>query len=205
MGGLLILVGLAGFIFGLVNLVRPLGRLRVETRGQAGLVVAGSLVVMIVGGALLPPNSDSETVSSATTVVLSTSTSTSKVTTSTAQLTTTSTSLAPNSSLASTTTISGGTLALDVLLTIPVELETPAGYDRDLFPHWSDADGDGCDTRDEVLIRDAGGSAEVGGNCGVTSGAWYSVYDDIWLDQATQLDVDHVVALKEAWDSGAND
>ncbi len=122
MGGLLILVGLVGFLFGLVNLVRPLDRLRVETRGQAGLVVAGSLVVMIVGGALLPPNSDSETVSSATTVVLSTSTSTSKATTSTAQLTTTSTSLAPNSSLASTTTISGENLALDVLLTIPIEL-----------------------------------------------------------------------------------
>jgi len=39
----------------------------------------------------------------------------------------------------------------------------------------------------------------------VTSGAWYAVYDGIWLDNATQLDVDHVVALKEAWDSGAND
>ena len=39
----------------------------------------------------------------------------------------------------------------------------------------------------------------------MTSGAWYSVYDAVWLDQATQLDVDHVVALKEAWDSGAND
>ena len=48
MGGLLILFGLAGFIFGLVNLVYPLGRLRVETRKQAGFVVAGSLVVMIM-------------------------------------------------------------------------------------------------------------------------------------------------------------
>ena len=39
----------------------------------------------------------------------------------------------------------------------------------------------------------------------MTSGAWYSVYDAVWLDNASQLDVDHVVALKEAWDSGAND
>jgi hypothetical protein len=90
-------------------------------------------------------------------------------------------------------------------LTIPIELETPAGYDRDLFPHWSDADGDGCDTREEVLIRDAGGTASVGSGCGVTSGLWYSPYDGVWLDNARQLDVDHVVALKEAWDSGAND
>ncbi len=56
-----------------------------------------------------------------------------------------------------------------------------------------------------MLIRDAAGTAEVGTSCGVTSGAWYSVYDGVWLDHATQLDVDHVVALKEAWDSGAND
>ncbi len=47
MGGLLILVGLAGFLFGLVNLVRPLGRLRVETRKQATLVVGASVVVMV--------------------------------------------------------------------------------------------------------------------------------------------------------------
>jgi len=206
MGGLLILVGLAGFLFGLVNLVRPLGRLRVETRKQAGFVVAVSLVVMIIGGALLPPDSDSEPVSSATTVVLSPSTSTSQAPSSTAPpTTTTSSSSAPTTSPASTKTTSGENLALDLLLTIPIELESPAGYDRDLFPHWSDADGDGCDTREEVLIRDAAGTAEVGASCGVTSGVWYSAYDGVWLDHATQLDVDHVVALKEAWDSGAND
>ena len=28
-------------------------------------------------------------------------------------------------------------------------------YDRDLFHHWTDQDGDGCDTRQEVLIRDS--------------------------------------------------
>jgi hypothetical protein len=205
MGGLLILVGLAGFLFGLVNLVRPLGRLRVETRGRAGLIVAGSSVVMLIGGALLPPNSETDSVSSATTVVLSTSTSTSEASSTTGQPTTTPTSSASTTSVASTTTsVSGGTLALDLLLTIPIELETPDGYDRDLFPHWSDEDGDRCDTREEVLIRDAGGTAKVGSNCAVTSGLWYSVYDGIWLDQARQLQVDHVVALKEAWDSGAN-
>ena len=173
MGGLLILVGLAGFLFGLVNLVRPLGRLRVETRKQAGLVVAGSLVVMIIGGALLPPDRDSEPVSSATTVVPSLSTSTSQAPSSTAPPTTSTSSLsASTTSPASTKTTSGENLALDLLLTIPIELETPAGYDRDLFPHWSDADGDGCDTREEVLIRDAAGTAEAGGSCGVNAGSW---------------------------------
>ena len=201
MGGLLILVGLAGFIFGLVNLVRPLGRLRVETRGQAGLVVGASIVVMVVGGILLPPVDDADSIPVASVTTLPSSPSTSVPTTTSGQARTSTTS--PSTSPSTTT--GGKTLALDVLRTILIELETPAGYDRDLFPHWSDADGDGCDTRDEVLIRDAGGSAEVGASCGVTSGAWYSVYDAVWLDNATQLDVDHVVALKEAWDSGAND
>ncbi len=211
MGGLLILIGLAGFVFGLVNLVRPLGRLRVKTRGQAGLVVGASIVVMVVGGMLLPPVDDADAipVASVTTLPTSPSTTVARTTSSVGVGSTSTSGPAPTSttspSMSPSTTTGGETLALDVLLTIPIELETPAGYDRDLFPHWSDADGDGCDTREEVLIRDAGGSAEVGGSCGVTSGAWYSVYDAVWLDHATQLDVDHVVALKEAWDSGAND
>lgn len=47
------------------------------------------------------------------------------------------------------------TLVVDLLAAVAVELETPAGYDQDLFEVWSDDDGDGCDTRAEVLLRDA--------------------------------------------------
>ena len=46
------------------------------------------------------------------------------------------------------------TLVVDLLAAVAVELETPAEYDQDLFEVWSDDDGDGCDTRAEVL-RDA--------------------------------------------------
>lgn len=70
---------------------------------------------------------------------------------------------------------------------------------------WSDKDGDGCDTREEVLLRDAVKSPSIGSGCNVGAGLWYSVYDAVWLDDARQLQVDHVVALKEAWDSGARD
>ena len=100
MGGFLVLVGLGGILFGIINLVRPQGRLRIETRGRAGAVVAGSFVVMLIGGALLPPNSETDPVSSATTVVLSTSTSMSEASSTTGQPTTTSSSVASTTSLA---------------------------------------------------------------------------------------------------------
>jgi hypothetical protein len=77
-----------------------------------------------------------------------------------------------------------------------------ADYDRELFPHWS-YQGDGCDTRDLVLQRD-GERISDGDGCSIT-GRWYSVYDgESWTDTG-DVDVDHVVALAEAWASGASE
>jgi hypothetical protein len=73
-----------------------------------------------------------------------------------------------------------------------------AGYDRGLFPSWLDADDDGCDTRCEVLTSER--LAELPG---LVAGGWRSVYDGTTTDDPSQLDVDHVVALREAWRSGA--
>ena len=95
--------------------------------------------------------------------------------------------------------------AREVLAGIPVELEDrTGGYDRDLFAVWIDADGDGCDTRDEVLLAEnlaATDSASAG--CIPIPGLWRSAYDGTDVTDPTQLDVDHLVSLKEAWDSGA--
>lgn len=75
------------------------------------------------------------------------------------------------------------------------------GYSRDLFPHWVTVGG--CDTRETVLKRDGSGVV-VGSNCYPTAGTWFSQYDGVTVSPASGVDIDHVVALAEAWRSGAN-
>jgi hypothetical protein len=80
--------------------------------------------------------------------------------------------------------------------------EHVGGYARILFVHWIDADHDGCTTRNEILIRESRTAPRIGTGCSV-SGSWRSAYDGITTTSASSFDIDHVVALKEAWDSGA--
>jgi len=89
---------------------------------------------------------------------------------------------------------------LAMLATVP---ERRVGYDRSLFKHWVDADGDGCDTRREVLIDEAVVPPTVGGGCSLFGGSWLSLYDGLTFSDPIGMDIDHVVALGEAWDSGA--
>lgn len=76
------------------------------------------------------------------------------------------------------------------------------GYDRDKFPHWS-GQGDNCNTREVVLARDGSGVV-VDDECYPTSGRWYSVYDAEWVESPADVQIDHIVALSEAWHSGAS-
>ncbi len=86
---------------------------------------------------------------------------------------------------------------------LPVAAEVRTGYAREEFRHWVDADGDGCHTRFEVLIEEADNPVTVGGGCALSGGRWFSYYDRVsWTDPA-DLDIDHLVPLAEAWDSGA--
>ncbi|MGW0241261.1 HNH endonuclease family protein [Micromonospora chalcea] len=77
-----------------------------------------------------------------------------------------------------------------------------AGYSRDLFPHWITITG-ACNTREQVLKRD-GTSVVVDSSCAATSGRWYSPYDGATWYATSDVDIDHVVPLAEAWRSGAN-
>jgi hypothetical protein len=86
---------------------------------------------------------------------------------------------------------------------LPVATEVRTGYSRDLFNLWIDADGDGCNTRYEVLIAEAVTAPTVGSGCSLTGGRWYSYYDGAYWTATSDLDIDHMVPLAEAWDSGA--
>jgi hypothetical protein len=86
---------------------------------------------------------------------------------------------------------------------LAVATEVRTGYDRDLFRHWIDADSDGCNTRYEVLISEADDAPAVGAGCSLTGGRWYSYYDNASYTAISDLDIDHMVPLAEAWDSGA--
>jgi Protein of unknown function (DUF1524) len=97
----------------------------------------------------------------------------------------------------------GASTLATVLAGLRVAPEQRAGYSRDLFVHWIDADGNGCDTRREVLIQEAIVAPTVGAGCDLTGGQWLSQYDGLTFSDPSLLDIDHVVPLAEAWDSGA--
>ncbi|MEU1129614.1 HNH endonuclease family protein [Streptomyces sp. NPDC005900] len=91
--------------------------------------------------------------------------------------------------------------AIDAL---PLAAEARDGYVRTAFKHWVDADHDRCTTRAEVLISESRTEPMVEGTCKVTSGTWFSYYDGQTLTNPKGLDIDHMVPLAEAWDSGAS-
>ncbi len=86
-----------------------------------------------------------------------------------------------------------------------------AGYDREDFPHWSDAQEFGwnvsdsaCDVREAALIRD-GEDVVVGEGCDVASGRWLDPYTKRTYTDPLDIDIDHLVPLANAHRSGASE
>ena len=77
-------------------------------------------------------------------------------------------------------------------------------YDRDLYRHWVDADGDCQDTRQEVLIGESRIPVTLNATgCFVVAGEWVSAYDGEVFTDPGDLRIDHLVPLAEAHRSGA--
>ena len=76
-------------------------------------------------------------------------------------------------------------------------------YDRDHFAGWIDSDEDCVDTRHEILQAEAASFSMNAEGCAVASGEWFDLYTNRTFTDPRDLDVDHVVALADAWVSGA--
>ncbi|EPD58679.1 MULTISPECIES: HNH endonuclease family protein [Streptomyces] len=107
----------------------------------------------------------------------------------------------PTASAALPTPVSAAT-ARTYLASLTVATENRTGYDRDLFPTWDTIEGT-CNTREYILKRD-GTNVTTDSACTATSGSWYSPYDGATWSAASDVDIDHLVPLAEAWDSGAS-
>jgi hypothetical protein len=86
-------------------------------------------------------------------------------------------------------------------LTVAAE-SNASSYNRDLFPHWITISG-ACNTRETVLRRDGTGVV-TNSSCAATSGTWRSPFDGATWTAASDVDIDHMVPLAEAWRSGAS-
>lgn len=92
-------------------------------------------------------------------------------------------------------------------ITVAPESDDGIAYDRDLYmpDGWLETDRPGCNVRELVLIAEAVSISEVNQDCRPLDGLWHSWYDDRPFDNPSDLDIDHMVPLAEAHDSGAGD
>jgi hypothetical protein len=99
--------------------------------------------------------------------------------------------------------------ALAALNNLEVKGRAPkTGYARSQFPHWSDPDRNGCDARNDTLKRDLTNiTYKVGTrDCKVIAGQLLDPFSGkVITFSATKvvIDIDHVVALSNAWQTGA--
>ncbi|WKV76351.1 HNH endonuclease family protein [Streptomyces sp. PCS3-D2] len=109
---------------------------------------------------------------------------------------------APTAQAAPPTPMSASAARAYLATVTPRAEGSTSGYSRSLFPHWSTVSGT-CNTRETVLKRD-GVNVVQSSSCAAVSGSWYSEYDGATWTAASDVDIDHVVPLAEAWRSGAS-
>ena len=99
--------------------------------------------------------------------------------------------------------------ALAALNNLEVKGRAPkTGYARSQFPHWSDPDRNGCDARNDTLKRDLTNITYKAGtrDCKVIAGQLLDPFSGKVITFSTAkvvIDIDHVVALSNAWQTGA--
>ena len=106
-------------------------------------------------------------------------------------------------------TAQGDQDALAVLNSLEVKgRAAKTGYARSQFPHWSDPDRNGCDARNDTLKRDLTQISFKTGtrDCKVLTGQLLDPFSGkviTFSSSKSNIDIDHVVALSNAWQTGA--
>jgi Excalibur calcium-binding domain/Protein of unknown function (DUF1524) len=103
--------------------------------------------------------------------------------------------------------------ALQLLATLSVKgRAAKTGYSRAAFgPAWTDVDRNGCDTRNDILKRDLSNKTYKVGtrDCVVLTGVLADPYTGTTIafqrgqTTSTAVQIDHVVALSDTWQTGA--
>ena len=196
---------------------------RWASRIVSSALVAGFVGLIALGSAVEPPapaegaptiavqqieEPDPTTTAVPTTGAPTTEAPTTAAPTTEAPTTAAPTTAAPTTAAPTTEAPEAGT-ALAVLAGLEEKGRAPrTGYDRELF-HWrDDVDRNGCDTRNDVLRRDLTTITLKAGTdgCVVLTGTLDDPYggETIAFDRSdSEVDIDHVVALSDAWQSGA--
>jgi hypothetical protein len=224
-GGVLVILALFGLLTGLYVLAtgrRSWALLR-GGRKAGAIVLAGALILMIVGAAITPakPKDPLEASQASAEAQKLASTNESPSASPTPTPSETGTPLDPETTteLAKTAAYTAphtqpayATKALDLLETLPIKGRAPkTGYDRDQFGQaWADVDRNGCDTRNDTLKRDLTQITFTNSvHCKIQTGSLADPYTAKTIafvrGSATSaaVQIDHIVALSDAWQKGA--
>lgn len=223
LGGVLVFAGLYLMGTGLYAVLRHRSWLGSLSRNTAVGVLAGGLVVMMVGGAVAGAPATKPTTTARTSTAASPSRSPHSSTS--LSLTPSPTvpsladqaallpapELAPQVDVAAAGANASPQTAMATALLLQVKGRAPkTGYAQDQFgPAWQDIDGNGCDQRNDVLARDLTAVTLKTGSCEVSTGSLADPYGGTTIafvggaEASSAVQIDHVVALSDAWQKGA--
>ena len=138
-----------------------------------------------------------------TTTTTTTTTLAPTTTTTTTTTTSTTTTTVADSTTTSTTTTTVASVDYPQLIISEISSSIPE-YNRDDWNHWIDENGDCQNTRHEVLIEESFETVTYTSDtyCSVSTGKWYGNYTGQYYFNASELDIDHFIPLKNAHQSG---
>jgi hypothetical protein len=218
-GGGLTLLGLSVLLMGAVAVLRGrLNMFKVRSRRGGLWVLAAGFGLLAVGGAMLPagpadqPTAADGLIARGATAAGTDTGSAEPLTPTTSHSTAPATTAGERPTASRTTSSDTGAKGTALAAVAGLEVKgrsAKTGYARAQFGEaWYDTDHNGCDTRNDILRRDLT-ARQMKNACKVLAG---TLGRDPYTGQpirfvyggASEIDIDHVVPLSDAWQKGAS-